>query len=415
MHLIVTVHGMWGISSHMNNVVNGIKSKSLQDTIVHNSTCNSFFNTYHGVDQCGLRLKIEITSFIADYNKASSSPISKISFIGYSAGGLIARYCIGLLHLADFFENVKPIHFITIATPHLGIRWNSRNFSGRFFNTIADCVINIYAGRTGTQLALADTCCDTMPLLLEMTTPRSIYYEAWKLFEHKYVYSNASNDNIVPFCTASLSVRNKWRDVDFKQFFGESSDVTDERSNLDERLFGGGIDRQRYKVSVLECGRVDLDDSEIVYPKPRNCSTGNALYILLVFTILLPLGIVHAVILMIPLRLISALCYTRPQCALPPRKLRSDGAVGSDRDHYPWLILRHARTLPIHRVAVYIPGVHTHALIICRRVPNPGGMEVIRHLVDEVLGGGTQAAVALPAAYDDASGSSSGSSSSNRL
>lgn len=379
MHLIVTVHGMWGVSSHMNSIVHAINAKLQNDTIVYNSDCNSFFNTYHGIDYCGLRLKNEVVSFVASFSESNPNrTISKISFIGYSAGGLMARYCIGLLYAVHFFEDIKPIHFITLATPHLGIRWNSRHFSGRFFNAIADIVVNIYAGRTGTQLALVDTRDNYIPLLLEMTTPHTIYYEAWKLFEYKYVYSNASNDNIVPFCTSSLSVRNKWRDVDFKKFFSDAGNP----------LSGRGIDRQKYSVSLLECERIDLDDTEIVYRKPRECKFSNAVYIIMLFTILLPLGVVHALIIMIPLRLVSLCIASPPAQHLPARTRKSDVEESSgsgDRDACPWLILNHARTLPIHRVAVYIPGVHTHALIICRRVPNPGGMEVITHLVDEVL------------------------------
>ena len=45
--------------------------------------------------------------------------VTKISIIGYSLGGLISRYVIGLLNELDFFEKIEPIFFSTFATPHV--------------------------------------------------------------------------------------------------------------------------------------------------------------------------------------------------------------------------------------------------------------------------------------------------------
>ena len=59
--------------------------------------------------------------------------LQKISFIGHSLGGLIARYAIAKLYTNDPINNhdsesisseriagLVPINFITVATPHLG-------------------------------------------------------------------------------------------------------------------------------------------------------------------------------------------------------------------------------------------------------------------------------------------------------
>lgn len=39
----------------------------------------------------------------------------------YSLGGLVARYVIGVLNQKKFFENITPVTFNTIATPHIGL------------------------------------------------------------------------------------------------------------------------------------------------------------------------------------------------------------------------------------------------------------------------------------------------------
>jgi hypothetical protein len=48
--------------------------------------------------------------------------VTQLSFIGYSLGGLICRYAVGILHAEGWFEQsgIEPTNFITVATPHLG-------------------------------------------------------------------------------------------------------------------------------------------------------------------------------------------------------------------------------------------------------------------------------------------------------
>jgi hypothetical protein len=46
--------------------------------------------------------------------------IRKLSVIGYSLGGLVARYAIGLLFRKGYFDKLEPVNFTTFVTPHLG-------------------------------------------------------------------------------------------------------------------------------------------------------------------------------------------------------------------------------------------------------------------------------------------------------
>lgn len=78
--------------------------------------------------------------------------LKKISFIAHSLGGLIARYAVAVLYTPNISSNqsqdmvassaanakpvcssnkgliagLEPINFITLATPHLGVRGNKQ-------------------------------------------------------------------------------------------------------------------------------------------------------------------------------------------------------------------------------------------------------------------------------------------------
>ena len=63
----------------------------------------------------------EIRDRIGAIEESGINRVTRFSITGYSLGGLLARYIVGSLHHSKFFENVKPVNFDAIATPHLGI------------------------------------------------------------------------------------------------------------------------------------------------------------------------------------------------------------------------------------------------------------------------------------------------------
>ncbi len=69
---------------------------------------NSGSFTYDGIELGGERLCQEIEEEIEKLAK-SGQEIKRISLVGYSLGGLVARYACGLLYSKDFFEKIKPI------------------------------------------------------------------------------------------------------------------------------------------------------------------------------------------------------------------------------------------------------------------------------------------------------------------
>eukprot|EP00955_Chlamydomonas_euryale_P049473 354264-Chlamydomonas_euryale.AAC.2 len=51
--------------------------------------------------------------------------VTKLSFIGYSLGGLISRYAVGILYARGWLAGgsgggVEPVNFVTVAAPHIG-------------------------------------------------------------------------------------------------------------------------------------------------------------------------------------------------------------------------------------------------------------------------------------------------------
>jgi hypothetical protein len=78
---------------------------------------SSSLQTFHGIDTCGKRLAEEIRLVVAKYPS-----LKYISFLGHSMGGLLVRHAVGHLYNPSsmLVAGLQPIHFITMASPHLG-------------------------------------------------------------------------------------------------------------------------------------------------------------------------------------------------------------------------------------------------------------------------------------------------------
>lgn len=69
---------------------------------------NSGSFTYDGIELGGERVCKEIEEEI-ERLEASGQKIKKLSVVGYSLGGVISRYAIGLLETRGLFEKVEPV------------------------------------------------------------------------------------------------------------------------------------------------------------------------------------------------------------------------------------------------------------------------------------------------------------------
>lgn len=151
--------------------------------------------------------------------------ITSISFIGHSLGGLVQTYAVAYIqkHSPEFFEIIKPINFIALATPFLGLS-NENPVYVRFALDFG------LVGRTGKDLGLAwraptiarsgwgalvgnlgetahkkvygESQPESKPLLRILPTGPA--HRALKKFRNRTAYSNVVNDGIVPLRTSCL-------------------------------------------------------------------------------------------------------------------------------------------------------------------------------------------------------------------
>ncbi|GLE03185.1 hypothetical protein PINS_up012064 [Pythium insidiosum] len=152
-HLVVFQHGLLGSEGDWHSFALRFQQYfPLDELYVHCARANattflSMFQTYDGIDAGGERLADEITALAARMPR-----LARFSIVGHSLGGLYARYCIGVLFSRGFFDAVEPMNFITLATPHMGIRRPQRGLANLIFNGSAPKLF----GRTGQQFTLHD-------------------------------------------------------------------------------------------------------------------------------------------------------------------------------------------------------------------------------------------------------------------
>jgi hypothetical protein len=75
-------------------------------TLVAKSNSGNF--TYDGIELGGERVCQEIEEEIENLAN-SGRKVTRLSVVGYSLGGLVARYAIGLLDSKGLFKDVKPV------------------------------------------------------------------------------------------------------------------------------------------------------------------------------------------------------------------------------------------------------------------------------------------------------------------
>jgi len=209
-HLIVLQHGFMGNPGHLGSIVRRLTAPFPEcgdRVVVHNSPVNNLNLTMDGIDVCGHRLADDVTQKLDELRQGHPRPAIKLSFIGYSLGGLIVRYSLGLLEGAGALKDVTLKNFITFATPHLGAR-KVPGFVGSIYNFVLPRI----ASRTGEQLALVD--CDHghgAPLLLVMSMRDTPFLRALERFESHTLYANGLNDLTVSYSSASISYHNPYR------------------------------------------------------------------------------------------------------------------------------------------------------------------------------------------------------------
>ncbi|XP_009367412.2 putative lipase C4A8.10 [Pyrus x bretschneideri] len=235
-HLIILVNGLIGSAENWKYAAKQFLKRYPEDVIAHCSECNYSMLTFDGVDVMGERLAEEVISVIKRHPS-----VQKISFVGHSLGGLIARYAIGRLYERDITEELsqengeyrrngvedpllehkvegkiaglEPVNFITSATPHLGSRGHNQVplFCGVKPLEKVAARTSWCLGRSGKHLFLTDKKDGKPPLLLQMVNDSEDlkFISALQSFKRRVAYANVRFDSLVGWSTSSLRRKNE--------------------------------------------------------------------------------------------------------------------------------------------------------------------------------------------------------------
>lgn len=202
---------LWGNPSHLDYLAAALQERHGNDAI--HTFCpkgNSGNNTYDGIEVGGERVVHEIEDALEKL-EADGHAIKKISVIGYSLGGLVARYAIGILQANGWLDRLEPVNFTTFASPHVGARAPLKGFTNSIWNNVGPSMIST----SGQQMFMVDTFRDTgRPLLSLMADPESIFIQGLKRFPNRSIYANVVNDRITSFFSTAVSKTDPFQDME---------------------------------------------------------------------------------------------------------------------------------------------------------------------------------------------------------
>ncbi len=203
-HLIVVSHGMWGKPFHTDYLVRRLEA-AVPEAAVLNLTCNAGLGSYAGTQTCGERAAAAVRE------KADACGATAISFVGYSAGGLWVQHAAMELNRAGFFDDVRPLLFVAVASPLIGV-FSPPDHRSHFclYRTVVNCggmnCAGCLGGRTVEEIFLSDD--PEEPLLLRMASPTNEYGKALARFQRRISFGNTRNDFLVPFESSGLARSN---------------------------------------------------------------------------------------------------------------------------------------------------------------------------------------------------------------
>ncbi|KAL9255799.1 Lipid droplet phospholipase 1-like protein [Drosera capensis] len=215
-HLLVLVHGILASPSDWTYFEAELKRRLGRSFFIYASSSNAYTKTFDGIDASGRRLAEEVSQVV---KKMES--LKKISFLAHSLGGLFARHAVGILYSArnmntyegddpskiDGFQHsgtiagLEPINFITLATPHLGVRGRKQLpflLGVPILEKLAAPIAPLLVGRTGSQLFLTDGKPSRPPLLLRMASDcdDGKFISALGAFRSRILYANPPRQSL---------------------------------------------------------------------------------------------------------------------------------------------------------------------------------------------------------------------------
>ncbi|CCF60483.1 hypothetical protein KAFR_0K01290 [Kazachstania africana CBS 2517] len=206
-HLAVFIHGLWGSYKHMGSLQQMFKKliDSKEEIICYAPRQNAVFKTFDGIEIIGYRVIVEICQYMKQYREENpKSEIKKISIVGYSLGGLIARFVVGKMftECREFFQDIEPVMFLTMATPHLGIHfYNPLSIKYKWLlDPVLTFLGSTLIGKSGRELFIMNR---SNSILVELS--QGEFLDALAKFRWRMVFANVKNDRTVAFYTAFIT------------------------------------------------------------------------------------------------------------------------------------------------------------------------------------------------------------------
>lgn len=196
-HLVILTHGIHSnVSGDMLYLKEEI-DKLQNDDVVVKGFFGNVGKTERGIKYLGSRVAEYVGGLVYQNESFNNGKVDRISFIGHSLGGLIQTFTLAYLHInyPDFFKNIKPINFITIASPLLGIVNENPLY-------VKLALLAGIVGKSGQDLGLKYVEKNAKPLLVLL--PSGPTHTILKRFKRRTVYANAINDGLVPLRTSAL-------------------------------------------------------------------------------------------------------------------------------------------------------------------------------------------------------------------
>ncbi|PNY25939.1 lipase [Tolypocladium capitatum] len=182
---------LWGSPKHMQNIAKSLRSHySWDELYLLLAQRNSGSLTYDGIELGGERVCAEIEEELRSIT-SQGGKITKLSIVGYSMGGLVSRYAVGLLYAKGILDTVECMNFTTFASPHLGVRSPLKSWHNKWSNFVGSRSLSM----SGRQLFMIDKFRDTgRPLLSVLADPASIFMLGLRKFKRHTLYTNIVND-----------------------------------------------------------------------------------------------------------------------------------------------------------------------------------------------------------------------------
>jgi predicted esterase len=107
-------NSLWGNPLHLKCMADELRKKHPEENLnILVAKRNSGSFTYDGIELGGERVCQEIEEELEKLARAGQE-IKRLSLVGYSLGGLVARYAVGLLHSKGTFEKITPVVCISL-------------------------------------------------------------------------------------------------------------------------------------------------------------------------------------------------------------------------------------------------------------------------------------------------------------